>query len=201
MRATIYILLFFLFGLLLSWQDLLPDQMIENDYSIYALYILMFLVGISIGADSSAFRVIKEVKLKILLVPASTIVGTFLGMLIIMPFLPDINFPDLQAIGAGYGYYSLSSIIIAEMRTETLGVIALIANVIREILTLILTPILARKTGKLAPINAAGATSMDTTLPVITRYVGKEYAIISVFHGTVLTILVPVVVSLFLEIS
>ena len=201
MRATIYILLFFALGLLLSWQGLLPNHLLKNNYSVYALYILMFLVGISIGADSSAFKVIKQVKLKILLVPLATIAGTFLGMLLIMPFLTNISFTDLQAIGAGYGYYSLSSIIIAEMRTETLGVIALIANVIREIITLILTPILAKKAGKLAPINSAGATSMDTTLPVITRYVGKEYAIISVFHGTVLTILVPVIVSLFLEIA
>ncbi|HKK58135.1 MAG TPA: lysine exporter LysO family protein [Salinivirga sp.] len=201
MRATIYILLFFTLGLLLSWQGLLPGHLLKNDYSVYALYLLMFLVGISIGADSSAFKVIKQVKLKILLVPLATIVGTFLGMILIMPFLAEISFTDLQAIGAGYGYYSLSSIIIAEMRTETLAVIALIANVIREIITLILTPILAKKAGKLAPVNSAGATSMDTTLPVITRYVGKEYAIISVFHGTVLTILVPVIVSLFLEMA
>lgn len=201
MRATIYILLFFTFGLILSWQGLLPDLLLKNDYSVYALYILMFLVGVSIGGDSSAFKVIKQVKLKILLIPLSTIAGTFFGMLIIMPFLTNIGFTDLQAIGAGYGYYSLSSIIIAEMRTETLGVIALIANVIREIITLILTPVLAKKAGKLAPINSAGATSMDTTLPVITRYVGKEYAIISVFHGTMLTILVPVIVSLFLGIT
>jgi len=201
MRATIYILLFFTLGVLLSWQGLLPGHLLKNDYSVYALYLLMFLVGISIGADSSAFKVIKQVKLKILLVPLATIVGTFLGMILIMPFLAEISFTDLQAIGAGYGYYSLSSIIIAEMRTETLAVIALIANVIREIITLILTPILAKKAGKLAPVNSAGATSMDTTLPVITRYVGKEYAIISVFHGTVLTILVPVIVSLFLEMA
>ncbi|WP_462281247.1 LysO family transporter [Salinivirga cyanobacteriivorans] len=201
MRATIYILLFFTLGLLLSWQGLLPGHLLKNDYSVYALYLLMFLVGISIGADSSAFKVIKQVKLKILLVPLATIAGTFLGMILIMPFLAEISFTDLQAIGAGYGYYSLSSIIIAEMRTETLAVIALIANVIREIITLILTPILAKNAGKLAPVNSAGATSMDTTLPVITRYVGKEYAIISVFHGTVLTILVPVIVSLFLEMA
>src|SRR6056297_395271 len=198
MRATIYILLFFTLGLLLSWQGLLPGHLLKNDYSVYALYLLMFLVGISIGADSSAFKIIKQVKLKILLVPLATIAGTFLGMILIMPFLAEISFTDLQAIGAGYGYYSLSSIIIAEMRTETLGVIALMANVIREILTLIFTPLLASKAGKLAPIVAGGATSMDTTLPVITKYAGKEYAVISVFHGTVLTILVPVIVSLFL---
>ncbi len=198
MRGTIYILLFFSLGVILSYFGLLPDTMLRNDYSTYALYILMFLVGIGVGADTEALTVIKKVRLKILLVPLATILGTFLGMIIIYPFLGDLGFAEAQAIGAGYGYYSLSSIIIAEMRTETLGVIALMANVIREILTLVFTPVLASKAGKLAPIVAGGATSMDTTLPVITKYAGKEYAVISVFHGTVLTILVPVIVSLFL---
>ncbi len=200
MRGTIYILLFFSFGVILSYFGLLPDTMLRNDYSTYALYILMFLVGIGVGADTGALAVIKKVKMKILLVPMATMLGTFLGMIIIYPFLGDLGFAEAQAIGAGYGYYSLSSIIIAEMRTETLGVIALMANVIREILTLIFTPLLASKAGKLAPIVAGGATSMDTTLPVITKYAGKEYAVISVFHGTVLTVLVPVIVSLFLSV-
>lgn len=198
MKGTLLILLFFLLGVIMSWLGWLPSFILENDYSTYALYVLMFLVGVSVGADTTAFRIIKKVKLRILLVPLTTIVGTAIGMLIIYPFLPLMDFIDTQAVGAGYGYYSLSSILIAEMRTETLGVVALLANVIREILTLVFAPLLA-KTGKLSPIVAAGATSMDTTLPIITKFVGKEYAVISVFHGTVLTILVPVIVTLLLS--
>jgi uncharacterized membrane protein YbjE (DUF340 family) len=198
MKGTLLILLFFILGLITSWLGWLPELILENDYSSYALYVLMFLVGVSVGADTAAFRIIKKVKLRILLVPLTTILGTATGMLVVYPFLPLMDFIDVQAVGAGYGYYSLSSILIAEMRTETLGVVALLANVIREILTLVFTPLLA-KTGKLSPIVAAGATSMDTTLPVITKFVGKEYAVISVFHGTVLTILVPVIVTLLLS--
>ncbi|PLX22390.1 MAG: hypothetical protein C0599_06405 [Salinivirgaceae bacterium] len=198
MKGTLLILLFFVLGLIFSWLGWLPAFIVENDYSTYALYVLMFLVGISVGADTKAFQIIKKVRLRILLVPLTTIIGTAIGMLVIYPFLPMMDFIDTQAVGSGYGYYSLSSILIAEMRTETLGVIALLANVIREILTLVFTPLLA-KTGKLSPIVAAGATSMDTTLPVITKFVGKDYAVISVFHGTVLTILVPVIVTLLLS--
>jgi uncharacterized membrane protein YbjE (DUF340 family) len=39
---------------------------------------------------------------------------------------------------------------------------------------------------------------MDTTLPVISRFSGKEYAIIAVFSGIVLTILVPFMVTFIL---
>lgn len=198
MRTTLFILLFFALGLFLSWKTWLPDFMLTNDYSSYALYLLMFLVGVGIGSDTKAFRVIRQMKLKILLIPLGTILGTFLGMIVISWLLPTLSFWETQAIGAGYGYYSLSSILISEMRTETLGAIALIANVMREILTLLLAPLFARFAGKFAPISAGGATSMDTTLPIIVQSIGKEYAIISVFHGTVLTILVPFIVPLFL---
>jgi len=39
---------------------------------------------------------------------------------------------------------------------------------------------------------------MDTTLPVITKFIGSDYAIISVFSGVVLTILVPFLIAVIL---
>jgi len=101
-----------------------------------------------------------------------------------------------MAIGSGFGYYSLSSIIISKIRNDTLGVMALLANISREIFTLLAAPLLVRYFGKLAPIASGGATSMDTTLPVIAKYSGKEYAVISVFSGVALTILVPFIIAL-----
>jgi len=159
----------------------------------------MFLVGIGMGSDTKAWKVLRQMNLKILIIPLATIVGTFLGIVVVGFFIPTLSFWETQAVGAGYGYYSLSSILITEMRTETLGAIALVANVMREIVTLLSAPFFARFAGKFAPISSGGATSMDTTLPIIVQSVGKEYAIISVFHGTVLTILVPFIVPLFLS--
>lgn len=196
---TLFILLFFIVGVVLGWQGWLPGFLLSTDYSTTALYVLMFLVGIGIGSDTKAWKVLRQMNLKILIIPLATIVGTFLGMVVVGFFIPTLSFWETQAVGAGYGYYSLSSILITEMCTETLGAIALVANVMREIVTLLLAPIFARYAGKFAPISSGGATSMDTTLPIIVQSVGKEYAIISVFHGTVLTILVPFIVPLFLS--
>jgi uncharacterized membrane protein YbjE (DUF340 family) len=78
-------------------------------------------------------------------------------------------------------------------------VTALLSNILREIITLLATPILVLYFGKLAGIASGGATSMDTTLPVITRYSGKEWSIIAVFSGVVLTILVPFLVTFILK--
>ncbi|NVO11672.1 MAG: lysine exporter LysO family protein [Bacteroidales bacterium] len=196
MKGSITILCFFSVGLFFGYSKVLPDFLIKNDYSSYALYFLMFLVGIGVGTDTKAFEVLKGFNFKIILIPLTTIVGTALGISLIFLFIPNLSFREAQAVGAGYGYYSLSSIIITETYSKTLGVIALLSNVMREIITLLLAPLMVTFFGKIAPVCSGGATSMDTTLPIITSVSGKEFAIISLFHGIVLTILVPFIVSL-----
>ena len=75
--------------------------------------------------------------------------------------------------------------------------IALLANICREILTLLGAPLLAKYFGKLAPISVGGATTMDTTLPIITRYSGESFIIVSIFHGFCVDFSVPFLVTFF----
>ena len=105
-----------------------------------------------------------------------------------------------MAVGAGFGYYSLSSVFITQLHSQSLGVVALLSNIFREVATLLATPLLVSYFGKLAGIASGGATAMDTTLPVISRYSGQSYAIIAVFSGIVLTILVPFLVTFILTV-
>ena len=200
MKNSLIIVAFFLLGIFFGFFGLLPQPLLENDISLYALYILMFFVGVSIGSDKNAWNVLKSAKLKIILIPLTVIIGTAIGVAVVSLFLTDITIRESLAVGAGYGYYSLSSIFITQIHGEALGVVALIANISREIITLLLTPLFAGYLGKIAPIAAGGATSMDTTLPIITKYTGKEYAILSVFSGITLTILVPLIVTFTLTI-
>ncbi|HAD81380.1 MAG: hypothetical protein A2509_05820 [Candidatus Edwardsbacteria bacterium RIFOXYD12_FULL_50_11] len=199
MKNSLIIVGFFVLGTLAGIYPLLPEAWLNNDLSSYALYLLMFLVGASIGADQKAWAVLKSARLKIILVPLTVITGTLAGAAFASVFLKDISLRESLAVGAGFGYYSLSSIFIGQISGQALGVVALISNIFREIITLLGTPLLVRYFGKLAPIASGGATSMDTTLPVITRFTGKEYAIISVFSGVVLTILVPFLVTFILK--
>jgi len=120
---------------------------------------------------------------------------------VVSVLLPALQLREVLAVGAGFGYYSLSSIFISRLHNDSLGVIALLSNILREILTLILVPLLVKYFGKLAGIASGGATSMDTTFPVISKYSGKDYAIISLFSGIVLTMLVPLLVTLILTIG
>ena len=54
MKNSLVIIGFFVLGTIIGLNDLLPQIFVEIDFSLYALYILMFLVGIGIGADKNA---------------------------------------------------------------------------------------------------------------------------------------------------
>jgi uncharacterized membrane protein YbjE (DUF340 family) len=198
MKNTVIILFFFVAGVLFGIYEFVPEVFSGDKMTTYVLYALLFLVGVGVGANKNTFKILKSASWRILLIPLSIIIGTFLGTLIYSFFDAELSLRDCWAVGAGFGYYSLSSVIIKEIAGETLGVIALLSNIIREILTLIFSPLLSKYLGKLAPISAGGATSMDTTLPIITKSIGVEYAAFSVFSGLVLTLLVPLIVPLIL---
>lgn len=198
MKNSLIILLLFFLGLGLGLTEWLPNFIIENDFSMYILYALMFFVGIGIGADTKALQVVKQTKVKIIFVPLSVIIGSLLGAGLTSFFLSEISVKEAMAVSAGFGYYSLSSIFITKMSGDFLGTVALLSNILRELITLIATPVFIKYFGKLAGIASGGATSMDSTLPIISEYTGKQWAIISVFSGLVLTIIVPFLIMFIL---
>jgi uncharacterized membrane protein YbjE (DUF340 family) len=176
----------------------MPDALLHTDLSLYVLYLLLFLVGISLGSDKKTLRVLKTANIKILLIPLSVVVGTGIGVVATSFLVPRVSIRESLAVGAGFGYYSLSSILIAKIHSDVLGVIALLSNIIREIFTLLFTPLLARWLSKISPVASGGATAMDTTLPIINRFCGHEYAMIAVLSGLVLSLLVPLLVPFIL---
>lgn len=197
MKGSLIILSFFIVGAIAGYSGILPSVVLENDFSIYILYGLMFLVGISIGHDKKALSALKSHKFKILLVPSATIIGTLLGCALIGVFIPRWSISECMAVGSGFGYYSLSSIFITQYKGAELGTIALVSNIIRELFTLLAVPLLVTYFGKLAPISSGGATTMDTTLPIITKYCGQQFAVIAIFHGITVDLTVPFLVTFF----
>lgn len=201
MKSSVILCAVFAGGVFVGYVDVLPEFMTAaGGPSLWALYVLLFLVGIGIGGSGKAWRVLKRLHARAILVPLSVVAGTFLGVGLVGLVLPGLRLSESLAVGAGFGYYSLSSVIIREQfGNETLGAVALTSNLLREIVTLIMVPLLVRWFGKLVPIGVGGATTMDSTLPVITKFTGKEYAMIAVFSGVVLTLLVPILVPLLLS--
>lgn len=207
MKTSLIIVGCFVVGMLLP--GLLPDASAllhqSTVVSEYVLYALLFLVGIGIGSDPELPNIIRSFSPRVLVVPAATIVGTIAFSALTIFLLPHRTLADCLAIGSGMGYYSLSSVLITQLRTPDagiaiaaeLGTIALIANIVRELITLLASPALSRLFGPLAPICAGGATTADTTFPIITQTVGSRYAFIAIIHGIIVDASVPFLVSLF----
>lgn len=197
MIGSILIAIVLLGGAFLGYFRLLPTFLLESDWSMWALYLLLFAVGISVGSDKELSSKLRNQNPVLLLVPLITIVGTLIGVLLITPFVTGRSVAECLAVGSGFGYYSLSSILITGYKGTDLGVVALMSNIIREVTVLVFTPFLVRYFGKLAPICCAGATSMDSTLPVIIKSTGSEYVIIALIHGILVDFSVPFLVGFF----
>lgn len=200
MKGSLIIISFFILGTLCGLFDVLPFQLAETDVSYYALCGLMFCVGISVGNDPQTLQNFRKLNPRLIFLPIMTILGTLAGSAVVSLILSQRSVTDCLAIGSGFGYYSLSSIFITEYRGAEMGTIALLANISREILTLLAAPLLVRWFGNLAPISAGGATTMDTTLPIITQTAGQQFVVISIFHGFVVDFSVPFLVTLFCSI-
>ena len=194
-QSLIYLLLFAL-GVVLALLGWIPGVLLNDDISKWILYGLLFFVGIQIGSSKNMFTAVKRFGWRITLVPIATTVGTFAGVALISLLLPNRSLSDCLSVGVGFAYYSLSSILITEYKGIELGTIALLANISREIITLLFAPLMVKYFGKLAPIAGGGATTMDTTFPIIIRTSGKEFSVASIYHGFVMDLSVPFLVTL-----
>ena len=197
MKGSLIIICFFILGSCCGYFQLLPAFVTQSNLSYYALCALMFSVGISIGNNPQTLRNFRSLNPRLIFLPVMTILGTLAGSAVVSFLLPHRSLTDCLAVGSGFGYYSLSSIFITEYKGAELGTVALLANISREIVTLLAAPLLVRWFGNLAPISAGGATTMDTTLPIITQTVGQQFVIVSIFHGFVVDFSVPFLVTLF----
>lgn len=200
MKGSLIIVGFFVLGTLVGLGHILPFDIAETNVSTYALYALMFSVGLSVGNDPQTLKNFRSLNPRLIFLPICTILGTLAGSAAVSLILTHRELTQCLAVGSGFGYYSLSSIIITGYDGPELGTIALLANITREIITLLGAPLLVRWFGNLAPISAGGATTMDTTLPIITRTSGQEFVVVSIFHGFVVDFSVPFLVTLFCSI-
>ena len=200
MKGSLIIVGFFVLGALCGVYHLIPYDFTQSKLSFYALCALMFSVGVSVGNDPQTLRNFRSLNPRLIFLPVMTILGTLAGCAVVSLFLSHRSVTDCMAVGAGFGYYSLSSIFITEYKGPELGTIALLSNITRENITLLFAPLLVRWFGNLAPISAGGATTMDTTLPIITRYSGQSFVVVSIFHGFVVDFSVPFLVTLFCSI-
>lgn len=205
MKGSLTVLAIFIAGIFTGMSDLVPRSFLPADLSEWLLYALVIQIGVSLGHGGNLRRIFKEVSLRSLLLPLGTVTGTLLFSLLAGLLIGGRSITDWLALGSGLGYYSLSSVLIIDIRSHItgpeaatqLGMLALLVNILREMTALVCGPWLAGRFGRFAPTAAAGVTSMDVALPMIVRCTGQGMFPVALMHGMVLEVSVPLLVSLF----
>lgn len=158
----------------------------------FGLCLLLFFVGIDIGKNEGVFDNLKSMDKKVVLLPFVTILGSLLGGAV-ASFLTPLTLGQSVAISSGMGWYSFSAIELSKISAE-LGGTAFLSNVSRELLSILIIPFIAKKVGSYSSVATAGATAMDSVLPVINKSNPANISIISFYSGFIITLVVPVLV-------
>ncbi|SHE31205.1 Membrane protein of unknown function [Marinitoga hydrogenitolerans DSM 16785] len=174
-------------GYLISFN--LPSNLIT-----ILLMSLVFVVGIDIGSEENIlFKIKKSIKTifiqSFLLIMGSLIFGGFVS------FFSTLSFKEAMGAAAGFGWYSLSGVMISSLYSPFLGAISFTANVFREILGIIFIPLYA-KFSELGAISIGGATTMDTLLGIVAKSTKKENTLVGFGQGVIVSIAVPIIISL-----
>jgi uncharacterized membrane protein YbjE (DUF340 family) len=173
----------------------LPDFLVGqlDLFTNLALGLMLVGVGIDLGSQRSTWCRLRALGWRVLLVPLAVALGSLVGA-VGGGLILGLPLNESSAIGAGFGWYSLSGVLIAQIYSVQTGALAFLTNVIRELLAFMLIPVLAVKVSKLMAVAPGGATAMNTTLPVISRVTDADTTVIALVNGTSLSLLVPLLV-------
>lgn len=159
-----------------------------------ALIFLLVLVGAQLGNSSMTLRQIVLNRRGMLV--ASVVGITSLGGGLIAALLLGLPLKTGLAMASGYGWYSLSGIVLSDAFGPVIGSAAFFNDLARELCAIMLIPTLVRSSRSSA-LGLCGATSMDFTLPVLQRSGGLDMVPPAVVHGFVLSLLAPILMAIF----
>lgn len=187
-------------GILLGALGMLPEAYVAalSSTGEAALATILLGIGVEIGHNRQAWQAMRRLGARALLVPAAIAVGSLAGALT-AGAVTGLPANEAAAVGAGFGWYSLSGALLAQIYNAHTGALAFLSNVLRELVAVVAMPILASRLPAAAAMAPGGATTMDTTLPIIARSMGSEAALLAFASGVTLTILVPVLVPILIR--
>ena len=158
------------------------------------LVLLLLLIGIQLRSNNISFKQILLNKIG-LTTSLVVVISTFLGG-ILAAFILDFPTRVGLAMSSGFGWYSLSLVLMTEAHGPIIGSATFLNDILRELCAIILIPTLIRRY-KLTALGLCGATSIDFTLPMLQKGAGITIVPPAIVQGFVLTLLMPILMTLF----
>lgn len=199
LRGSAVTLTFFAAGLVAGDLSVLPiSTSTAGMLSNLLLQILIALVGIATGSNPRLGSILRGIRPTIVAVPVVALVATVAAGCLAGWLLP-VGSADGGLAVTGMGYYSLSSMIISDLRSADMGApaamslaaIALMSNIVREILALTVIPVIGRRLGLYGSAAMCGVTSIDVTLPTLVSTFGAEAIPVGLVNGIILEVATP----------
>lgn len=196
---TILIVIFVVIGILAGYL-VLPESFMAHTGNLMTLTLCMLLItiGVDVGTDGTIGQNFKSAGWRIFVFPLTSMVFMMIGSLFASLVLP-MGVRDSMCVGAGFGWYSLAPAMLAEYSAK-ISAISFMHNVFREVIGMLLIPLVARRIGYIESYSIPGSPSMDVCLPVIEKSTSSDVAVYSFICGAILSASVPVLVSLFMSI-
>lgn len=191
---AVFLFLVILGGFLGYYNVVSVDELLLENIVDFSLMALVFFIGIEMGLSQLNMEHIKSISKSAVLICLGVILGSLSGALIAGLVL-GYDWLFSLAVGSPMGWYSLGGIMLSKINEE-LGAIAFSANLIRELTAMATIPFVGVLISKESAISMCGATAMDTTLPAITKGLGKQYAVTGFACGIIISSLVPILLSI-----
>lgn len=178
------------------------EQVIQyiTNHSDVILYLLMLSVGISVGTNKEIVHKVREMDARVWILPIGVVIGSLLGGIFAYLF-NGLTLSQNLGISSGLGWYSLSGVMLSDFYGADIGAITFLSNLLREFLSFLAIPLVAKYLNEYAAIAICGATSEDTTLPILIRCTSSEFIIFSVINGVVTSACVPFLIRAFTSLN
>ncbi|WP_107860721.1 LysO family transporter [Neisseria weaveri] len=174
----------------------LPEFLLPpENLGTYCLMLMVLLVGVQLSSSGVRLRQVLVNKRGVQ-TSIGIILSSLAGGLLFSALMPGVSWIKGLALASGFGWYSLSGIVMTEAYGPVWGSVALLNDLSREFFALVFIPILMRRYPS-AAVGVGGATSMDFTLPVIQSAGGLQVVPLAISFGFIVNVIAPFLMVVF----
>ncbi|WP_369582907.1 lysine exporter LysO family protein [Kingella oralis] len=175
---------------------LLPPALLPPDFAATgALMLLIFVVGMQLRGAGIALRQVllnrRGWQTALVFMLSCAVSGCLFAWM-----QPEISLAQGLAMSSGYGWYSLSGIVITSAYGAQWGSVALLNDLLRELFALLFIPMIMRRFPS-AAVGVGGATSLDFSLPVIQQSGGLAAVPVAISFGFIVNLAAPILMVVF----
>ncbi|WII96019.1 lysine exporter LysO family protein [Moraxella haemolytica] len=172
-----------------------PILLPPNGTTTALLMLLLFLVGVSLKGSgvtlTQAMLNKRGLQISVIFTAATLFGGVAFALL-----FDEVSITKGLALASGFGWYSLSGTVMTDAYGAVWGSVALLNDLLREIIAFIFIPWMMRRSSS-AAIGLGGVTSLDFTLPTLTASGGTQIIPTIISFGFITNIISPIFMVFF----